>query len=330
MPQFACSVVVATYNRSRLLKRLLDSLMSQELGAERFEVVVVDDGSVDDTQVLLSKLSVPYRLTVLRQANQGPAAARNLAIASISSNLVVSLDDDVVATPDLLQRHVEAHRGRPRLAVMGAMLLPPQKRLDPWLEWEAVALKKQYAEMEGGLWNASPRQFYTANASFDRDAAVEAGLFDPSFRRAEDVELAYRLQDEGGSFQFLPEAIVYHEPNRSYADWLRVPLLYGYYDVVMARQKGREYVLDVMANEFQDRQTALRAIAHLLVGRRRILRSFVVAASAIATGATWLQMQRVTHVAYSAIFNLEYWQGICDGLGGRNAFWGRIVEATHD
>jgi glycosyltransferase involved in cell wall biosynthesis len=323
-----CSVVVATCNRVFLLNRLLESLGEQDVAADQFEVIVVDDGSRDGTPLLLQSARVPYRLRHFRQDNQGPAAARNLAINNARADVILTLDDDVVATPSLIRRHLELHQSAEHYAATGVMSLPSDKRLAPWLEWEAVTLDKQYQAMIRGDWAPTPRQFYTANASFRRQDAAAAGLFDTTFRRAEDVEMAYRMQDLGVQFEFLPDAVVFHEPNRSYKNWLRVPLLYGRYDVVMWR-KGRENILRSVREEFAHyRPAPLRALARLLVGRRLLLNSFISVAGKLAAVAGAAGMGRVCRPLYSAIFNLQYWQGVSEELGGRKAFWQAMDQGS--
>jgi GT2 family glycosyltransferase len=221
----------------------------------------------------------------------------------------------------LLLTHLAAHWKCDKLAVTGVMALPFGGRLSGWLEWDAKSLQKQYDAMIQGQWKATPRQFYTANASFRRANAIEVGLFDASFRRAEDVEMAYRLRDSGVNFAFLPDAVVFHEPNRTYQQWLLVPYLYGHYDVVMARGKGREDVLNNVCREFRYRSRWLRALARMLVGRKMILRSFVEITRLVGEASHWAHADKVSYSAYSAIFNLQYWQGICENVGGRTSFW---------
>jgi GT2 family glycosyltransferase len=288
-------------------------------------VIVVDDGSSDATQSFLSSYAATFPLQVFRQVNQGPAAARNVAIQASNAELIISLDDDVIADPGLVRAHLEAHETEERLAAMGVMALPGGRRLSGWLEFEAVSLNKQYQSMQQGQWQPSPRQFYTANASFRRRDALSVGLFDTTFRRAEDVELAYRLRDDGVSFAFLPEAIVYHEPNRPYADWLRVPYLYGHYDHAMVN-KGRKYLMNNVRSEFKTRNRWLRTVARRLVGRRHLQQGFVGAAGIAGRSLHRFGARRISYAAFSAIFNIQYWQGLCDNLGGREAFWNMIDQ----
>lgn len=320
-----CTVVVPTYNRAGLLARLLESLGQQDIGADRFEVIVVDDGSTDGTWQLLTGIRMSFPLRAFWQRNQGPAVARNVAINAAAGDVIVTLDDDVIAAPDLLRRHLEAQAAEGDIAAFGTMAMAKGSRLSPWAAWESAMLYKQYEAMLQGRWTPTPRQFYTANASVRRNDLLAAGLFDPSFRRAEDVELAYRLHDRGLTFRFLPDAIVYHQPNRSYASWCRMAWQYGHYDIIMWRTRGRHHILPLIGHEFaHERQRPLQVMARLLVGRKKLMSLGITAASVVALASSMVGASHLARSAYSAIFNLLYWQGACDTLGGRDAFWAGI------
>src|SRR5438034_5872942 len=103
------SIIVPTYNRRASLERMLHALADQTYPADRFEVLVIDDGSTDGTVDHLGKLTIPYALRVLQQAHGGPAQARNLGVASAAAPLVLFLDDDVVPASDLVATHVATH-----------------------------------------------------------------------------------------------------------------------------------------------------------------------------------------------------------------------------
>ena len=75
---------------------------------------------------------------------------------------------------------------------------------------EVAELEKQYNAVRAGRWTANARQFYTGNASMSRVLFIRSGGFDESFRRAEDVELAYRLEKEGVQFEMNLDAIGFH------------------------------------------------------------------------------------------------------------------------
>src|SRR5690349_12686793 len=118
------SVVVPTFNRRASLHRLLMALSAQTYPTEQFEVIVVDDGSTDGTDQLLASLITPYALQVIRQANGGPAVARNRGVASAHGALIVFLDDDVEPVPELLAEHVAVHDAESDPVVIGPMSPP--------------------------------------------------------------------------------------------------------------------------------------------------------------------------------------------------------------
>src|SRR4051812_24170361 len=103
------SVVIATYDRTPLLLRLLAALARQTLSASAFEVVVVDDGSPDPVKPQLETLEVPYSLRVIAQANAGPAAARHRGIEAAHSDIIVIVDDDMHLPETFLAAHAARH-----------------------------------------------------------------------------------------------------------------------------------------------------------------------------------------------------------------------------
>jgi GT2 family glycosyltransferase len=320
------SVVVPTYNRRAGLERLLLALAEQTFPAEQFEVVVVNDGSDDGTSELLAALATPYRLRVVDQANAGPAAARNVGVRRAEGRLIVFLDDDVVPVSELLEAHVEAHGDADDLVVVGPMSPPTDAPRSVWVRWEERQLLKQYAAMERGAYPCTPRQFYTGNASLMRERLLAAGGFDARFKRAEDVELAFRLWALGARFLFEPAADVLHYASRSFRSWMRTPYQYGRYDVVMGREKGIN-TFEIACYEFERRHRWNRRLARACVGRlwRRpaILGLFLAAVTADAIG-----LDNAASFALSAIFNLQYWQGASDELGGPAPVWNAVAEPS--
>jgi glycosyltransferase involved in cell wall biosynthesis len=209
----AISVVIPTFERMDVLPEVLAALGRQE-EAPAFEVVVVDDGSGDATGELLSGYRGPFELQVLRQANQGPAAARNAGVAAARGELVAFLGDDTVPDPGWLAAHLAAHRSRPErapLAVLGYTGWHPRMRLTPFLRYiNEHGLQFGYALID------DPEQvpfnfFYTSNISLPR-ALVVAEPFDLRFPHAawEDVELSYRLRRRGLTMVYEPRARAAH------------------------------------------------------------------------------------------------------------------------
>jgi GT2 family glycosyltransferase len=308
------SVVVPTFNRRASLQRLLQALTAQTFPVTSFELVVVDDGSTDGTVEMLRTSLLPYPLRVLEQPHNGPAQARNLGVEHARGILIVFLDDDVVPLPELIAAHVASHQGD-RDVVVGPMSPPGDWPRPAWVRWEEEKLQVQYQALMAGEYPCTPRQFYTANASLRRARFLEAGGFDSSFKRAEDVELAYRLRDQGAHFIFDPRANVLHFASRSLKSWCQTPYQYGRYDVIMHQDKGHETLLCAVS-EFRYRHRLNRLLVRVCVGHDILVRTAAFALRGVVQAAEYLGAQRPATLALSGLFNLLYWQGISDGLGG--------------
>ncbi|MBV9175284.1 MAG: glycosyltransferase [Chloroflexi bacterium] len=322
------SIVVPTYNRRESLHRLLTALAEQTYPTNAFEVIVIDDGSTDGTRDLLKSVRVPYSLGSFEQEHHGPAEARNFGASRAAGDLVLFLDDDVVPCRELISVHVATHTAHGPLAVViGPMSAPTDWQRSAWVRWEEEKLEWQYEAMRAGVWRATERQFYTANSSLSRDLFARAGGFDSTFKRAEDVELGYRLRNVGAQFVFTPEADVLHYASRTFAAWCRTPYQYGRYDVIMTRDRGHE-ALSRALQEFQARHPLNRALSRLTVGRPTLLKPTLWILRAAVLGGDLVHSARLTSSALSAIFNLLYWQGVCDELGGRSVLGPSIAAGN--
>lgn len=209
------SVVIPTYRRPALLRRCLTALDGQTVPREQFEVVVVDDGSRDQTADVLAAFEDRVRAFVQPQ-NAGPAAARNTGIRAAYGEIVLFLDDDVAAAPDLLATHLELHRaaGDPLLGVLGRVDWDPALSVTPFMHWlDRSGLQFGYDTwlVEGPV-EPPYAAFYTANVSVPRALLLDSGGFDERFPYAafEDMELAFRLADRGFHLDYRPSARAFH------------------------------------------------------------------------------------------------------------------------
>lgn len=327
----ALSVIIPTYNHRASLARTLQGLAQQTAAPSLFEVVVVSDGSTDGTSELCASLATPYRLRCIEQTHSGAATARNVGVEAAEGTLLLFLDDDAVPHPALVAEHLRFHRRDPRAIVFGPMLAPTDAKLHPWLHWQAQTLLSQYADMERGRYDPTPRQFSVGNSSVAREAVVTVGGFDAEFGIASDVELAYRLEDQGLSLYFAPEAVVWHYASRPLRSWLVVPQAYGRADALMATEQERIWILPDVGAQFQEHQRRFRRFARLVVGSRRRCGFGVWLLVRRAWLARLLPGARGKLAAdrcYAAMYALRYWQGLCDILG-RRQFW-YVVELYAD
>jgi GT2 family glycosyltransferase len=298
-------VVIATFNRAEPLRRTLDGLARQTL--QDFEVIVADDCSTVPASRSLASYEAPFPLRVLRtSSNGGPAAARNLAVESSSADLILFIDDDVVPDIELVAEH------RRNLAALGArgvsigpLRAPGDWKPTPWNRWEADSLEVEYGRMAGGDYRATWRQFFTGNAMLHRAAFVEVGGFDPAFKRAEDIEFAYRLAKNGASFGFEPRAIGWHYARRTLASWRNIPSQYAECDVRIASMHPELHWDETLAKEEQRRHPLTRLVDNAagVLHARRPAASCAIAA---ARAAHAFRARRLSNSLLSLTFQLEY------------------------
>lgn len=180
------SVVIPTYNRRDFLKKCLLSLFDQTASGDRYELVVVDDGSTDGTGELVAELSgqAPCRLSYHHQPNSGRARARNAGILAARGRLIIFLDSDMVVNEGFIAAHLACHRN-PRRIVHGQVINTPDFD-DP-------------RQARPKLTDYSRAFFATGNVSLEREWLLEAGLFSEEFTEYgwEDLELGTRLRHLG-------------------------------------------------------------------------------------------------------------------------------------
>jgi len=208
------SVVVPTFRRPRLLARLLDSLAAQDVGGDHFEVVVVDDGSGDETPEVLAGRARPGWRWEARPANRGPAAARNRGVELARGRWILFLDDDIVAPPGLVREHLGWLRaGDDRLGVVGLVEWWPGLEITPFMAWlDGTDAQFSFPTLSEGPVVPASRAFYTCNVSLSRSCLEAAGGFDERFRHPayEDAELAVRLEATGFHLDYRPSALAWH------------------------------------------------------------------------------------------------------------------------
>ncbi len=193
------SVVVPTYGRPERIQALLEHLDAQTLDPRRFEVVVVDDGT--PVPIAIDPAAHAYPVRLLRQANAGPGAARNLAFEHCRAALVLILNDDAVPAPDLLAGHVAAHAHvGERVAILGTFHFTARSLSNPFVQvLQATNLLFDFPGLRNfGLHDW--KFFWTCNISLPLALLREVGGFDAElFKEAivEDSELGYRLHQRG-------------------------------------------------------------------------------------------------------------------------------------
>ncbi|MGC2108022.1 MAG: glycosyltransferase family A protein [Candidatus Korobacteraceae bacterium] len=197
MKPILCSVLICTFDRAILLQHTLESLCSQMLGPGNFEVIVVDDGSQDWTPEMVRSFESRLNLRYAYQRNSGLASARNHALFLSQGRIVLFLDDDDIAGPELLSEHLETHGAYPQdnFAVLGYTKLAPEIAADPVMHFttEIGKFLFSYPDIQDGQ-ALGFAHFWGGRSSCKRRFLLQHGVFNAIFRfGCEDIELAYRL-----------------------------------------------------------------------------------------------------------------------------------------
>ncbi len=207
------SVIVPTYNRLPILRKCLDALEAQTLKASSFEVIVIDDGSSDGTEELMSQYRPPFRLQYLRQTNSGTGAARRNGVAHANGEYLLLMNDDTICDRDLLEQHLKVQRAYlpQRWAVLGSFEYPTAARQRALTRYFCVEpFMFPQVSMEAGC-PYGYSHFITCNLSIRRDAVVDAGSFDSTYKLSEDTELGIRLHERGYRVLYHPDAHAIHD-----------------------------------------------------------------------------------------------------------------------
>jgi glycosyltransferase involved in cell wall biosynthesis len=207
------SAIIPTYNRQAVLKECLDALARQTMRPDMFEVIVVDDGSADETEQFCRGYRPNYSFQYLRQLNAGAGAARHRGVQHVRGEYRVLFSDDTIGAPDLLAEHWKAQRNRQdaRQCVLEDFRFPtaaPQRALTRFLTQSSFFFPPVTLR-PGVHWEYT--YVVTCNLSVKRDAVLAAGSFDARFRVAEDSDLGLRLSRKGFCVRYVPQTQAIHQ-----------------------------------------------------------------------------------------------------------------------
>ena len=263
------SIVLATYNRARYLRECLDSLLAQTAPAS--EIVLVDDGSEDDTPAVVA--SYGHRIRYLRQPNAGKAAAINRALTHVSGDWVWLFDDDDVAVPDAIERrlavasehpnaqwiyasHHLGSDGRDGRIVQGRLYEPPQPQPEEF-----------FFETMAGCF------FHLNSALVRRHCYRHIGGFDPSMLRGQDYDVQIRLARHFSPVYCASPAFVFRQhagtrgPKALHRDSASRSDVFRRYSVAL----GRKIRADVLLAEFCSPTSSVLGERQALLNRLHVM-----------------------------------------------------------
>ncbi|HKU86616.1 MAG TPA: glycosyltransferase [Casimicrobiaceae bacterium] len=214
-PPPTISVVVCTRDRARRLSTCLHHLaLARSACSHVSEIVVVDNGSRDDTRDIVHAHAETLPIRCVLEARPGLSIARNRGIVAARGALIAFTDDDCNVDRDWMQAIVDAFASRPELSILGGMVAPADDG-DRTVSLRTHGEAKSVVSADAILAVMSG-----CNMAFRRDVFGRIGGFDPAFGKgrrigsAEDLDFMYRALRRGLSILYLPHVVVRHAHGR--------------------------------------------------------------------------------------------------------------------
>ena len=214
------TAVISTYNRCEMLTGALKSLLEQICEGVRYEIIVVDNNSADDTREVVERFIAGghTNLRYVFEPMQGSSYARNAGVAAANAEIVAFADDDVSVAKDWIAKIKRAFDSHREIDCVGGKVLPMCSSPAPkWLtpdHWMPLALQ-DYGDNQLTVDLRNRLCLVSANLAFRREAILAAGLFRPELQRIkdgigsmEDAELLERFWKTGHKCRYLPDLIV--------------------------------------------------------------------------------------------------------------------------
>lgn len=231
LPWPKISVVVCSYNGARTIRDCCKALLS--LDYPNYEVLVVNDGSIDATAAIASE----YGFRVITTENRGLSSARNTGMEAASGEIVAYTDDDAYPDPHWLTYLATTFLSRTYAGVGGPNIPPPGNGL----------IAECVANAPGGprhvlFSDREAEHIPGCNMAFWKKALVAVGGFDPQFRTAgDDVDICWRIQSKGWTLGFSHAAMVWHHRRNSVQMYWKQQCGYGKAEALLERKWPQRY-----------------------------------------------------------------------------------------
>ncbi len=208
------SIVIPTYNRGEKILNTLNSLAKQTF--TDFEVVVINDGSTDNTKSVLDAIDqdkYPFKLVMVHQENMGRSGSRNSGFEKAVTDLVISIDDDMRLDENCLKAHYKHHQNYSGTILVGLVQEDPllaETEIQKFLAHQRIGWLKRLEQNENPM---SLDQIYitAANFSISKTTFNKIGCFDPRLKAVIDYDLAMRATELGIPIYYNKDAIGWHE-----------------------------------------------------------------------------------------------------------------------
>jgi len=265
------SVIIPTFNRASVLRKTLQGYAEQSGDHQICEVLVVDDGSKDDTASVAKEWndSPLLRVRYLKQENRGLSAARNHGIREAKGELLLFGDDDIIPSSKMVAEHLAWHRKHPEpnFGVLGLVNWAAEINATPFMVWSGLyGPQFNFGFFKPGM-ELDFRYAYFCNTSVKASFLAQHGVFNEAFRYGgktygwEDLELSYRLCTNGYRLLYNPEAVGYHYKFETFENTRRrVEMLYSTWPIFAKTEAAKRFLELWRATHTAKTKSALRRV----------------------------------------------------------------------
>ena len=314
------SIVVSTYNRPKVIDRFLKNLENQSLAYHRWEAVVIDDGSTEETKEVLQRWQkdAPFHFRFQSQTNQGQSAGRHNGIILARAPFIAIVDDDMMVEPEFLEEHLKVLRGDPMGKTASIGWVQPREQWHQYPVYESMREKFQLRDHEELAARRSlpeGKHFITQNVAFPKGLYLEVGGFDPYLKLNEDCELGYRFLAHGATLAFAKKArAVHHSQIGSFESWFKRQYDYAHYYLYVWRKYGRKACYHPLRHMVSGSRLN-RWVVMAACPNDQISRYALTAIKLLGDGLRKLGCENMAINAYRSIQVIQLHRGLRDNLG---------------
>ena len=280
------TVIVPVYNAEISLEECIKSILDLNYPKDRLEIIFIENNSNDASPSILKKYK--DRIKILNEEKQGAAAARNKGIKEASHEVLAFTDADCEVDRDWLKKMVGVLAENKNISAVGGKILSKRPCNDI----------EKYGELihdnEKSITLFRPPYMASGNAAIKKSIIIELGMFDEELIKAEDGDLSYRLYESGHIFGYAPEAVVFHQNEKTLKGLFKEGFAHGFW-AVKAWKKHRNILLESRISFF------LRSYIEILKALFMLL--FTVA----------FPRKYTNHFLYKLTFNLGKKSGLLFG-----------------
>ncbi len=227
------TVAVCVRNGASTISSCLESLLSLEYPLEKLKIIVVDNGSTDNTAEIIHK----FPIKIIHEPIAGRGNARNAAIRACQTEFLAFTDADCRAASDWLKQLMGEFQDPMVGAVGGDIITPGEEPLARFYELRRIVSNKEFS----GNHRFSPPFLATANTIFRMKALLECGGFSREFIAGEDADVCWRIQSMGYEIKYIPGGRIYHYHRATWKGLLKQSIEYGYGGVHLFHRYHRRF-----------------------------------------------------------------------------------------